>query len=92
MASKNTQRLAGALAASRPAGEQPRCWYEPALVTAVTAGAAYGGDPLVTVLWRGGSYNVPYFRWYTPQAGDTVQLAIQPPQVFIAGVLIGRPV
>ncbi len=76
MASGKT-RLSGELTGLTAPGNRPECWFEPGLVT--TAVAGYGGDMLLTVLWRGAKVPAGYVTTYTPQEGDVVLLVIQPP-------------
>jgi hypothetical protein len=88
---KNLTRLAGVMPASSTAGAVPTAWYESGVITAVTVGAASDGNNLVTVAWRGGTYDMPFLASYAPTVGHTVLLLAQHPQAVILGRVIGTP-
>ncbi len=76
MASGKT-RLSAELTGVTAPGNRSECFFESGLVT--TAVAGYGGDMLLTVLWRGSRVPASYVTTYTPQEGDVVLLLIQSP-------------
>lgn len=91
MPTTGRSRLAAELTGvSGPGGEQ-RSWFEPAQVASVVAGGAGDGNALATLNFRGQLVPAAYLQAYTPTAGQTVLVLVQPPQLIIVGRVIGTP-
>jgi hypothetical protein len=85
------RKLLGELSGRSGPGRRPQSWLEPAVVAAVTPGGASDGNALVTLTWRGMSIAAAYSSAYTPVAGHTVLVHVQPPSVVILARVIGTP-
>lgn len=80
-------------ASSPESGGDPNALVEVAFVTAVIAGAAKGGQPLVKVFWRGANVSAAHLRSYSnPAVGDLVLLTHCANVPYILGPLDGLPV
>lgn len=60
-------------------------WAGTALVTNAAKGFTPDGRRLITVAWRGGSYDCAYLASYTPVVGHTVSFIKSGPVLFVLG-------